>query len=141
MSDETTGARGWAYSLNGEDAWTLCDSREDALEEGVETAVADGADSPVTLYLGRTGEAVRWSSALPRDFGDMLAEWLMDEWGDGPVGLTHPPREAQTDLHARLVEAVDEWEDEHDLEQGRPSRMPHQGRAVAGRRGSVERTR
>ena len=101
----------WAYSFNGEDYYGECNSREDAIKEGIEDAKSTGpySEKPHTLYTGKCYEPpITWSN-MGEDYIESMQENLNEygEWAelfDGQV-----TNEDIEELDKRLNAAVEGW--------------------------------
>lgn len=101
----------YAYSFDGENYHGCCDSREDAIKEGIEDAKSTGpyGEKPHTLYTGECFEPpITWD-----DMGERYVESMqenLDEYGewaelfDGQV-----TNEDIEELDIRLNAAVEGW--------------------------------
>ena len=101
----------WAYSMNGEDDWNLCDSREEAIGYGSERAFENYGES---FYIAPAKFAAVDDIVVNIDVGD-IAAWNYDELpedSDWPAAT----KEQEEDLEAVVTKAVHEWLVRHKLE-------------------------
>lgn len=100
----------WCYSLNGEEYKGLYDSKEDAIEEGNESAYENEKE---TFWVGKAEKTF-----VPGVDVDYLLERIIDraeeeggEYAEGYLdGVTN---EQEMELEEKLNEVLHEWLDKH----------------------------